>query len=121
MIIISQLPITHLVALVVGPMCMIISDSTLTVSSLTSLLDSVSNWDDLFKWLNIPHSKFSDIMKHHPDVTDSNMALCEWYLTNHPAPSWGHIAQGLYGTQKHEVLEVLQVHYLKGERGHDTL
>ena len=49
-------------------------------------------------------------------MTECNKALCEWYLTNHPAPSWRHIADGLYGDREHEVLEVLrdQVHYLKG-------
>ena len=54
--------------------------------------------------------------KQHSNVTERNKALCEWYLTNHPAPSWRHIAEGLYGAGEHEVLEVLrdQVHYFKG-------
>ena len=92
------------------------TDSTLTLSRLTSLLDSIGNWDSLSDWLDIPDSKYNDIEKQHSNVTECNKALCEWYLTNHPAPSWRHIAEGLYGAREHGVLEVLrdQVHYLKG-------
>ena len=45
------------------------------------------------------------------------MACCEWYLTNHPAPSWSHVAESLYESKNHDVLEVLkdQVPSLKGE------
>ena len=92
------------------------TDSTLTLSRLTSLLDSVGDWIRLHIWLDISPSKYSDIKKQHSNVTERNKALCEWYLTNHPAPSWRHIAEGLYGAGEHAVLEVLrdQVHYLKG-------
>ena len=92
------------------------TDSTLTLSRLTSLLDSVHNWDRFYVWLDTPVSKYNDIIKQHSNVTKRNKALCEFYLTNHPAPSWRHIAQGLYGAREHEVLEVLrdQGHYLKG-------
>ena len=81
-----------------------------------SLLDSVGNWDSLGYWFNISRSKYIDIIKQHSNATERNKALCEWYLTNHPAPSWRHIAEGLYGAGEHEVLEVLrdQVHYFKG-------
>ena len=90
------------------------TDSTLTISRLTSLLDSIGDLGILSDWLDIPGSKYSE--KQHANGTKHIKALCEWYLTNHPAPSWRHIAEGLYGARKHEVLEVLrdQVHYLKG-------
>ena len=93
------------------------TESTLTLSRLSSLLDSVNDWHTLSYWLDIPSSKYNVIKSQHFNVTERNKALCDWYLTNHPAPSWRHIAEGLYGAGEHEVLEVLrdQVNYLKGD------
>ena len=92
------------------------TDSTLTLASLTSLLDSVSNWDRLHIFLDMPDSKYKDIMKEVSNTADRIKALCEWYIFNHPVPTWEHIAKSLYDIGEHEVLEVLrdQVDYLKG-------
>ena len=92
------------------------ADPSLTISSLTSVLESV-DWDMVYEWLDFPLHQYEEIKdQHSSNRTECNNALCEWYLTNHPAPSWRHVAEALYHNEQHEVLEVLmnKVDYLKG-------
>ena len=94
-------------------------DPTLTHTNLTQLLDSVdwksSDWDESFSvLLDIPDSEHIKIMAKHSDEAQCKRALCRWYLDNHPAPSWKHVADALYLYGDHVVLDVLQSQYLKG-------
>ena len=88
-------------------------DSTLTLSNLTNLLGH-RNLNYLF---DIPIFSYWHIMHQHSTMTEQRKALCGWYLANHPAPSWGHIAHGLYEAGQYAELKVLrdQVWYLKGQ------
>ena len=90
------------------------TDPTLTITTLTQLLTSVQHWDEFRIYLYIPDSKY-EAMEQFPDGTERVKALCEWYLTNHPAPSWNDVARGLYFSEEHALLDVVRRHYLKGQ------
>ena len=67
-------------------------------------------------WLDIPDAVFRDI-DQHSTMAQCVQGWCEWYLKNHPAPSWLHVADALYRSREHDILIVLrsQVQYLKGK------
>ena len=92
------------------------ADSTLTLSMLTQLTQVVSMLS-FTGWLEIPDSVRDTISKQYSSKVDLNTAVWEWYLHNHPAPSWRHVAHVLYSQGKHTVLEGVkdQVPSLKGE------
>ena len=87
------------------------TDPTLTLPKLTQLLHSVGNLDEVRDWLGMPDSVYRAI-EEQQEVD----GVSRWYLTNHPAPSWGGLAEVLYEAGEPEVLQTLreQVHYLKG-------
>ena len=89
------------------------TDPTLTLTNLTQWLQGVEDWESMSWGLCIPYSKFLSIKAGGAPLHE---ACCEWYLTNHPAPSWRGVAQALYNTEEHEVLALLgdRVPYLKG-------
>ena len=70
-------------------------------------IDHHDDW--MTGYLDIPYSVF--ISQHS---NKSSEAIWKWYLNNHLSPSWEHVANALYCSGKHEVLEVLRSHYLKG-------
>ena len=91
------------------------TDPTFTHTNLTQLLDSLdSNLWVINDYLNIPQSEDQIIKAKHSDEAQRKKALCRWYLDNHPAPSWKHVADALYRYGDHVVLDVLQSQYLKG-------
>ena len=67
------------------------------------------------RYLCIPDSKYEALKKQHPDGAQLKKAMCEWYLANYPAPSWRDVADKLYISKEHAVLDVLRMHYLKGQ------
>ncbi len=81
-------------------------------------MEDVVDLYSLHAYLYIPDSVYDDISKQHSDVSQKKKALWEWYLNNHPSPSWKHIAHALYRCRYHDVLDVLRGRYLKG--GYDT-
>ena len=83
-----------------------LTDPSLNLTNLTKLLEDVEDWKRVGAFLGIPYS-VRDIRKHKE-------ACWEWYLNNHPFPSWRYIAYILYMLDEHEVLEVLKSQYLKG-------
>ena len=95
------------------------TDPGLIHTNLAQLLDSVDwGWDNTFGfhfYLNIPGTKYDDIKRQYSDVSEIKMALCRWYLNNHPAPSWKHVGNALYEYGDCIILDVLQSQYLKGE------
>ena len=81
---------------------------------------SFSGWSGLGAlWdARLSNSMYYAILRQHSisDTALHKKSLCEWYLANHPAPSWRHVADALYRGVEHGVLEVVrdQVQYLKG-------
>ena len=85
------------------------TDPSLTLTNLTQLLKDV--WD----LVNV--TAYLDISRSVYDSITSRKACWEWYLNNHPCPSWRHIANALYMKNEYGMLEVLKSRYLKGESG----
>ena len=91
------------------------TDTSLTLTNLTQIMEDVVMKDYVIRiYLDIPPSVYDDISKQHSDESQKNKALCEWYLNNHPSPSWKHIADALCLNGDHDVLDVLRGRYLKG-------
>ena len=96
------------------PLCLFTpTDPSLTITALTQLLGSVRRVGDIRTNLDVSSSEFNAIKDQS---TNKAEGVAAWYLTNHPAPSWTHIAVALYEKKEHEVLKTLKekVHYLKG-------
>ena len=90
------------------------TDPSLTLTNLTQLMENVNNMDFVQLSLNIPNDVYDDIYYQYSNYSKRKETLSEWYLNNHPAPSWQHIADGLYCWREHEALEMLRTLYLKG-------
>ena len=90
------------------------TDPSLTLTNLNQLLQDVGDWYLVGDGLNIPSTVLSSIQSHSSG-SESVKAFGEWYLNNHPCPSWRHVARALYEWKEHGVLEVLKSRYLKGE------
>ena len=93
------------------------TDPSLTLTNLTQLLEDVRYLGGVTVYLGIPRSVYDRIKAQESSESERRKAYCEWYLNNHPCPSWRHIANALYMEKKHGVLEVLKSRYLKGECG----
>ena len=93
------------------------TDPSLTLTNLTQLLEDVGNLIGVSDYLDIPGSVYNSIPTQQSSVSERRKACWEWYLNNHPCPSWHHIANALYMSEEHGVLEVLKSRYLKGESG----
>ena len=97
------------------------TDPSLTLTNLTQLLEDVGNLSNVPNDLDIPRSVYGSITAQQSSGSECRKACWEWYLNNHPCPSWRHIANALYKnnmySRVHGVLEVLKSRYLKGESG----
>ena len=91
------------------------TDPSLTLANLTQLLQDAGNWDNVGLGLNTHHSMLGIIQSRHSSQSELTKALGEWYLNDHPCPSWRHVAHALYVRKEHGVLEVLKSRYFKGE------
>ena len=91
-----------------------LTDPSLNLTNLTKLLEDVKDWNYVGAILDIPDSVRDIIQEQHSSVSQRKEAYWEWYLNNHPSPSWRYIAYILYDLEEHEVLEVLKSQYLKG-------
>ena len=93
------------------------TDPSLTLTNLTQLLEDVRDLEYVADYLDIPDSVYDRIKAQESSESERREACWEWYLNNHPCPSWRHIANALYTSREHGVLEVLKSRYLKGECG----
>ena len=93
------------------------TDPSLTLTNLTQLLEDVRDLIGVTYYLDIPFSVYNSITAQQSSGSECRKACWEWYLNNHPCPSWRHIANALYMNREHGVLEVLKSRYLKGESG----
>lgn len=94
-------------------------DSTVTTLSLAQLLMNVRWYGEggLHVFLHISYNVYDAITEQATSQTETVNQLCEWYVENHPAPSWEQVAESLYYWGEHEALEVLrdEIPSLKGE------
>ena len=93
------------------------TDPSLTLTNLTQLLEDAGYLEYVTDYLDIPRSVYNSITTQQSSESEWRKACWEWYLNNHPCPSWRHIANALYVSREHGVLEVLKSRYLKGECG----
>ena len=91
-----------------------LTDPSFNLTNLTKLLEDVKDWNYVGAGLDIPKSVRDSISNQHSNMSQCKEAYCEWYLNNHPSPSWHHIAYSLYWYEEHVVLKVLKSQYLKG-------
>lgn len=100
---------------VLGAILLFLTDPTLTITNLTEVLAHLGEGEEsrFTVYIGISRPAFSEITLHQ---TPLNEAYWEWYLKNHPAPSWRNIAEALYRFGDHTVLEVLRIKipYIRG-------
>ena len=100
-------------------LCMSVSshiylDPSLTVDSLSSVLDTVQDLNGVVDQLHIPSSKQAELAQQY-DKKQHNRAFAAYFLTHHAAPSWRVIALALWQTGELKALESVQKLYYKGE------
>ena len=89
-------------------------EPSLTLDTLTSVLDGVQRLDDVREWIQIPYSK-GDELKHQYDSRQLPRVYSTVFLTDNPSPSWSTVAYALCEAGEHGALEVVQKLYLKGQ------
>lgn len=90
--------------------------------NLYNELEDVEELDDICLFLGIPQSMLEKSqMQYTNDFQQCKLAIIEDYIHNHPAPSWGTVADFLYRTaidhdfgKYHPALQNLKRKYLKG-------
>ena len=90
------------------------TEPSLTLDTLTSVLNGVQRLDDVGDWLQIPRSK-RDELEHQYDRRQLPRAFSNVFLTDNLSPSWSTVAFALWSGGEHGALEVVQRLYLKGE------
>ena len=91
------------------------TEPSLTLDSLSSVLEGVHFLDDVGSWLQIPDSK-RDELNHRYDRRQLLREYSTVFLTENPSPSWSTVALALWQIPGETgALEVVQKSYLKGE------
>ena len=88
------------------------TEPSLTLDTLTSVLDGVQHLDDVEGWLQISPSNQGEL-KHQYDRRQLPRAYSTVFLTDNPSPSWSTVALALWMEGEHGALEVVQKLYLK--------
>ena len=90
------------------------TEPSLTLDTLTSVLDGVQDLDGVGVYLRIPYSKREELQCQY-DRRQLPRAFSTVFLTDNPSPSWSTVAYALWQAGEHGALEVVQKLYLKGE------
>ena len=90
------------------------TEPSLTLDTLTSVLDGVQDLDGVGVYLQIPYSQRDELQRQY-DRRQLPRAYSTVFLTDNPSPSWSTIALALWVVGEHGALEVVQKLYLKGE------
>ena len=91
------------------------TDPTLTLNNVTAIMKNEQKWEWVAGWIGIPNSRRDELGIQNPTIDQWKLALWDYWLHYHPAPSWRILAGGLYSWGEHGVLELLQMNYLKGK------
>ena len=78
------------------------------------------SWDDVGWGMDMPEATVNTIRSSGGDDSQHRRRCWKIYLSDHPAPSWKHVADALYRPSFYkqeylEELEVVQKKYLRGE------
>ena len=91
-------------------------DPTLTVVSVTAVLESVGDWYGLGRWLEVPWPVLDVIRDSHRDDRECKTALAEYFVSSMPGASWITLAGALYHEEESAALLAVGRH-LKEEKG----
>ena len=94
------------------------TETSLTLHNLDTALETLPDDKlDYFGWfLNIPKSQRDRIRSQYSTASEWRTALLQTFLTSHPAPSWQHVADILYRSECHAVLERVQRMFPTGKK-----
>ena len=90
------------------------TEPSLTLDTLSSVLDGVQRLNDVGHLVQIPHSKRNELQRQYVR-RQLPRAFSTIFLTDNPSPSWSTVAHALWDAREHGALEVVQKLYLKGE------
>ena len=98
------------------------SDPSLTLSNMTSALDSLPNtlWEEFGGGVDVPQSKVDEIHSQFNNDGERKKEVFRVYVAEHPYPTWRHVSYVLYvlgedNQQYHSVLEQVQSMFPTGE------
>ena len=89
-------------------------EPSLTLDTLTSVLDGVQRLDNVGEWIQIPYYKRYELKRQY-DRIQLPRVYSTVFLTDNPSPSWSTVAIALCEAGEHGALEVVQKLYLKGQ------
>ena len=101
--------------------CSFPPDPTLTLERLLTATKGVKDWSHLGNLIDIPWSKLEEIGSLYSDDDQRLRAVLEVWLNTHPAPSWSLLAEGLYRSREHDVLQRVREQYITGRRPQCTI
>ena len=90
------------------------TEPSLTLDTLTSVLDGIQRLDDVGAWLQIPYTKREELQRQY-DRGQLPRVFSTVFVTDNPSPSWSTVTFALWQEGEHGALEVVQKLYLKGE------
>ena len=71
------------------------ADLTITVEKLLELIEILGD-KDVGNWLDLPKSKVDEIETNYDSLFRRREAYLDLYATQHPCPSWKHVAESLH-------------------------
>ena len=91
-------------------------DPTLTVASVTAVLERVGDWYGLGGWLDVPLPVRGVTRGSHRDDRECKTALAKYFVSSVPGASWTTLAGALYHEEESATLLAVGRH-LKEEKG----
>ena len=76
----------------------------------------VGNWDSVGDELDVPRSKQQEISQQSSTEREKSLALGDYWVNNHPDPSWKELVSVLYQCGEERALAVTK-QYLQQQQG----
>ena len=86
-------------------LCVLISDPSFTTAEVTSVLESVKDWDSLLKGYLISKPLLAAIKSRCSTDGDIASEGASYYVSCYPKPSWTHLAGWLYRFEEFSAME----------------
>lgn len=95
-------------------------DCSFCYSNLASALEPLpdSEWEEFGRWMDVPESKLNEIESQFTSDKKRKVEVIRVIATEHPYPTWEHVADVLYYINEggyHNVLENVQTKFPNGE------